>query len=92
MSITDGLKSYFNLKITNETKEAYLKGICPNYWSKQACEGQFYKWIKGSKNEKRDNTFNNFIDKIVETNISGSIIDKDTYTSKTCYLSYNQNQ
>ena len=75
MSITDGLKSYFNQKTANATEEISLKGICPNYWSKQACEGQFYEWIKGSKNEKRDNTF---IDKIVETNISGSIIDKNS--------------
>jgi len=92
MSITDGLKNYFNQKTANATEEISLKSICPNYRSKQQWEGQFYEWIKGRKNEKRDNTFNNFIDKIVETNISGSIIDKDTYTSKTCYLSYNQNQ
>lgn len=92
MSITDTLKNYFNQKTANATEEISLKGICPNYWSKQPWEGQFYEWIKGSKNEKRDNTFNNFINKIVETNISGIIIDKDTYTCKTCHLSYNQNQ
>jgi hypothetical protein len=92
MSITDTLKNYFNQKTTNETKETSPKGICPNYWGKQQWEGQFYELIEGRKNKKRDNTYNNFINKIVETNISGIIIDKDTYTCKTCHLNYTQNQ
>ena len=88
MSIIDNIKTYFNKKKNNETTDKAPEGICPNCWGKQNWNGEFYEVIKGSKNDKRDDTYNNFINKIVETNISGITINKDTYTCKTCRVKY----
>jgi hypothetical protein len=88
MSAIENIKAYFNKKRNNETTDKAPKGICPNCWGKQQWENEFYEVMKGSKNEKRDETYNNFINKIVETNISGIVINKDTYTCKTCQVKY----
>ena len=88
MAVLDNIKSYFNKKRNNESTGPAPDGICPNCWGKQQWEGEFYSFMKGSKNDKRDETYNNFINKVVETNISGITIDKDTYTCKTCQIKY----
>nr|WP_321236103.1 hypothetical protein [uncultured Psychroserpens sp.] len=88
MSLIDTIKTYFTKKKNNEDTGLAPEGICPNCWGKQQWEGEFYEYLKGSKNDKRDETYNNFINKIVETNISGIVIDKDTYTCKTCQVKY----
>jgi hypothetical protein len=91
MSLIENIKSYFNKKNNDETTGKAPDGICPNCWGKQEWEGEFYELMKGSKNDIRDETYNNFINKIVETNISGITIDKDTYTCKTCQVIYDHN-
>ena len=63
----------------------------PKLLGKQEWEGEFYEFMKGSKNEKRDETYNNFINKIVESNINGIAIQKDTYTCNTCTVKYSDN-
>ena len=88
MSLIENIKSYLNKKNNEEITAKAPEGICPNCWEKQEWEGEFYELMKGHKNEKRDETYNNFINKIVETNISGIAIDKDTYTCKTCQVKY----
>lgn len=88
MSLIENIKSYFTKKMNNEETELSPKGVCPNCWGKQEWEGEFYDFVKGSKNEKRDETYNNFINKIVESNIEGITIQKDTYTCKTCNVKY----
>ena len=74
-----------------ESKREIPHGYCPNCWGKQAWDGEFYEFTKGSKNEKRDETYNNFINKIAESNINGIAIQKDTYTCKTCHIKHTQN-
>lgn len=88
MALLESLKSYFNKKRDNQPTGNAPKGICPNCWGKQQWEGEFYEFIKGSKNDKRDETYNSFINKIVESNIKGITIQKDTYTCKTCNTNY----
>lgn len=84
MTLIDSLKNYFGKKIKNEPTAKAPEGICPNCWGKQEWDNEFYEFTKGSKNEKRDDTYNNFINKIVESNISGIVINKDTYSCSTC--------
>lgn len=91
MTILESIKSHFNKKQNNEPTENAPEGICPNCWGKQAWKGEFYEFMKGSKNEKLDETYNNFINKIVESNIEGIAIQKDTYTCKTCSVNYKHN-
>lgn len=88
MNILESIKSYFDKKLNNEPTDNAPEGICPNCWGKQEWEGEFYEFAKGSKNEKRDETYNNFINKIVESNIEGIIIQSDSYTCKTCNVKY----
>jgi hypothetical protein len=91
MSLIKNIKNYFSKKENNEPTGDAPIGICPNCWGKQEWEGEFYEFMKGSKNEKRDETYNNFINKIVESNIDGIAIQKDSYTCKTCNVNYAQN-
>lgn len=91
MTLIESIKNYFNKKKNNESTGSAPEGICPNCWGKQQWEGEFYEFSKGSKNEKRDETYNNFINKIVESNIEGIAIQKDTYTCKTCNVNYTHN-
>ena len=91
MTLLESIKNYFNKKKNNEPTGKAPEGICPNCWGKQEWEGEFYEFMKGSKNEKRDETYNNFINKIVESNIEGIAIQKDTYTCKTCNVNYAHN-
>jgi len=88
MKVIDSVKNYFNKKKNNEPTGNAPENICPNCWGKQEWEGEFYKEMKGTKNEKRDETYNNFINKVVETNISGIVIHSDTYTCETCNTNY----
>ena len=88
MTLLESIKNYFGKKMNNEPTGNAPEGICPNCWGKQEWEGEFYEFMKGSKNEKRDETYNNFINKIVERNIDGIAIQKDTYTCKTCNINY----
>lgn len=41
------------------------EGICPNCWGKQEWDGEYYEFMNGSANKKRDETYNNFINKIM---------------------------
>ncbi|EAR00011.1 hypothetical protein [Maribacter sp. HTCC2170] len=88
MSILESIKSYFGKKMNNEKTGEAPEGVCPNCWGKQEWEGEFYEFMKGSKNDKRDETYNNFINKIVESNIEGIRIQQDSYTCKTCNIKY----
>ncbi len=90
MSLIENIKSYFTKKENNQPAGDGPEGVCPNCWGKQEWEGEFYEFMKGSKNEKRDETYNNFINKIVESNIDGIAINTDTYTCKTCNVNYEQ--
>jgi hypothetical protein len=51
-------------------------------------EAEFYKLNKGNKLDGNDQTYTNFIHKIVETNIKGITIKEDSYDSKTCKVNY----
>lgn len=88
MTLLESLKSYFDKKTNNEPTGKSPEGICPNCWGKQEWDGHFYDFMKGSKNEKRDETYNNFINKIVESNIEGITINKDSYTCATCKVDF----
>ncbi|MGK0412997.1 MAG: hypothetical protein ACJA1B_001199 [Polaribacter sp.] len=90
MSIIQNIKIYFNSKAEGNTTDKAPEDICPNCWGKQEWEGEFYKLNKGSKLIGNDQTYNNFINKIVESNVSGIVIHKDTYECKTCKMSYTQ--
>ena len=88
MSLLQTITNHFNKKLNNEPTGEAPEGIRPNCWGQQKWEGEFYEFSKGSKNEKRDETYNNFINKIVESYISGIVIQKDTYKCKTCNIQY----
>ena len=79
MSIVENLKNYFKLKSKGETTLKAPEGICPNCWGKQEWEGDFYKLNKGNKLVGNNQTYNNFINKIVENNIEGISIKEGDY-------------
>ena len=88
MNLIQNIKNYFTSKEKGDTSAKSPEGICPNCWGKQEWEGDFYKLNKGSKLVGNDQTYNNFINKIVESNVSGILINKDTYECETCMTSY----
>jgi hypothetical protein len=86
MSIIQNIKNYFNSKAEGNTLEKAPEGICPNCWGKQEWEGDFYRLNKGSKLVGNDQTYNSFINKIVESNVSGMVISEDSYECETCKI------
>ncbi|MFQ3296384.1 MAG: hypothetical protein ACI9JT_000091 [Polaribacter sp.] len=86
MSIAQNIKNYFNSKTEGTTTKKAPDGICPNCWGKQEWEGDFYKLNKGSKLVGNDQTYNSFINKIVESNVSGMVINEDSYECETCKI------
>ncbi|WP_397363064.1 hypothetical protein [Olleya sp. R77988] len=88
MNILKSITEYFKKKENNEPTGIAPEGICPNCWGKQEWEGEFYRLKKGTTKQKRDETYNNFINKIVETNIDGIVINKETLVCETCQVSY----
>ena len=88
MKLIDTIKNYFDKKLNNEKTGSAPEGICPNCWGKQEWEGEFYKFAKGNKNDARDETYNNFINKIVESNVTGIAINENTLTCETCSVKY----
>jgi hypothetical protein len=90
MDIIQNLKKYFTSKAEGNISKKAPVGICPNCWGKQEWEGEFYKLNKGNKLIGNDQTYNNFINKIVENNISGIAINQENYECETCKISYKQ--
>ena len=90
MSIIQNLKNYFNSKADKNTSKKAPEGICPNCWGKQEWENEFYKLNKGYKLVGNDQTYNNFIHKIVENNIEGITIKSDNYECETCKISHQE--
>jgi nitrous oxidase accessory protein NosD len=88
MSLIGNIKNYFTKKVNNQSAGDAPEGICPNCWGKQEWEGEFYTLNKGNKLVGYDQTYNNFINKIVEKNVSGISINEDTYKCETCEISY----
>lgn len=89
MTLIESIKNYFNNKLENKPTGNAPEGICPNCWGKQEWEGEFYEFSKGNKNSKRDETYNTFINKVVESNLEGIAINKDSYTCNTCSIKVN---
>ena len=69
MSILQNIKNYFTSKAEGNTSEKAPVGICPNCWGKQEWEGEFYALNKGNKLVGYDQTYNNFINKLVSMKI-----------------------
>jgi hypothetical protein len=90
MSIAQNIKNYFNSKTKGTTTEKAPDGICPNCWGKQEWEGEFYTLNKERKLVGNDQTYNSFINKIVESNVSEMLINKDNYECETCKTSPKQ--
>jgi hypothetical protein len=88
MSILENIKDYFSAKSSGKEIKKAPKGICPNCWGKEEWDGEFYKLKKGNRLVGNDQTYNNFINKIVESSISGIVINKDSYQYETCKTSY----
>jgi hypothetical protein len=88
MSILQNVKDYFSAKSEGKEIKKAPKGICPNCWGKEEWDGEFYKLKKGNRLVGNDQTYNNFINKIVESTISGIVINKDSYECETCKTSY----
>jgi hypothetical protein len=62
MALIDNIRTYFNKKRNDKTIESAPEGICPNCWGKEQWDNEFYEMMNGSKNNKRDNTYNNFLE------------------------------
>ncbi|MFT7441734.1 MAG: hypothetical protein ACI9Q3_000093 [Maribacter sp.] len=88
MNIIQNIKNYFNSKSEGNPSANAPEGICPNCWGQQEWEGEFYKLNKGNKLVGNDQTYANFIHKIVETNIEGITIKEDSYDCETCNINY----
>ena len=88
MSLLQNIKNYFTAKNEGNTAEKAPVGICPNCWGKEEWDGEFYKLKKGNKLVGNDQTYNNFIKKVVESNVTGIVINKDNYECETCKISY----
>ncbi|MFK8061090.1 MAG: hypothetical protein AB8B78_13495 [Polaribacter sp.] len=88
MNIIQNIKNYFTSKNEGNISENAPKEVCPNCWGKQEWEGEFYKQNKGNKLVGNDQKYNNFINKIVESNITGIKINENTYECVTCKMTY----
>ena len=88
MSLLQSIKKYFTAKNEGNTVEKAPVGICPNCWGKEEWDGEFYKLKKGNKLVGNDQTYNNFIKKVVESNVTGIVINRDNYECETCKISY----
>jgi len=88
MNLINNIKTYFNSKAEGNISKKAPVGICPNCWGQQEWEGEFYKQNKGNKLVGNIQTYNHFINKIVESNITGIVINQDTYKCETCKISY----
>ena len=69
MNIIQNIKNYFNSKAGGNTAANAPKGIWPNYWGKPKWEAEFYKLNKENKLDGNDQTYANFIHKIIKTTI-----------------------
>lgn len=87
MNIVQNLKKYFSAKTVSNNNNT-PEGICPNCWGKQEWDGEFFRLNKGNKLIGNDQTYSNFIQKIVESNIEGIAIKEDSYTCETCKTSF----
>lgn len=82
------IKNYFTFKGSNSSTEKAPLAICPNCWGEQKWDGEFYKLNKGNKLVGNEQIYNNFINKFVESNISGIAIGKDPYECQTCKITF----
>jgi len=55
---------------------------------KEEWDGEFYKLKKENKLVGNDQTYTNFINKILESNVTGIVISKDNYEYETCKITY----
>lgn len=88
MDLFENIKTYFKKKDENLSTANAPEGVCPNCWGDQNYDGEYYELKKGNKLSKKDDTYNNFIHKIVERNIVGVKISEDTYTCTSCKTNY----
>ncbi|QNM84643.1 hypothetical protein H9W90_10590 [Polaribacter pectinis] len=88
MSTIQNIRNYFASKSKGDTSKKAPKGVCPNCWGKQEWEGEFYKLNKGNKLVGNDQTYNNFINEIVENKITGISINEDTFECETCKINF----
>ena len=86
MSIAQNIKNYFNSKTEGIMTKKPLDGIYRNYWEKKKWESKFYTLRKGRKLVRDDLTYNSFINRIVESNVNGMLINRNNYECETCKI------
>ena len=55
---------------------------------KEEWDGEFYKLKKENKLVGTDQTYTNFINKIVKSNVTRIVTSKDNYECETCKITY----
>ncbi len=87
MSLIENLKSYFKKKENSQGKGLAPEGVCPNCWGKQEWDGEYYKFMKGQKENPSDETYNNFVQDVARK-LDKITIKENTYTCETCQITY----
>jgi hypothetical protein len=90
MDVIENIKSYFNKKENNEITGPVPEGVCPNCWGRHEWDGEYYKFIKGQKDNPDKETYDNFIKKVVR--MLGKVrIEKNSYYCETCHVNFERN-
>ncbi len=87
MNLVDSLKRYLKSKSEGKNTKTAPDGVCPNCWGKQEWEGEFYKKMKAKNITPEHNTYNSFINEVVEK-LDKITLKEDTYNCETCNLQH----
>ncbi len=87
MDINKNIKSYFNKKENNEITGRAPDGVCPNCWGIHEWDGEYYKFIKGQKDNPDKEIYDSFIKKIVRK-LGKVTIVKDSFYCETCHINF----
>lgn len=80
------IKAFFTKKDNGEAVAAAPEGMCPNCWGYNEWEGEYYKVVKKDikSNDKNEDVYNNFINKIAEKHVASTSQQGNKYVCLTC--------
>jgi len=87
MEVIENIKSYFNKKENNKTTGHAPEGVCPNCWGLHEWDGEYYKFIKGQKENPSEETYDSFIKRVVRR-LGKVRIEKNSYYCETCHINF----
>jgi hypothetical protein len=80
------IKAFFAKKDNGEATGLAPEGICSSCWGYNQWEGEYYKVVKKNikSNNKNDDIYNNFINKVAEKYVQSTRQQGNKYVCLTC--------